>query len=175
MGDTWSRSWKDDGRHRAKRDDWEVHPGAPPADGRAARDRGDDYDGARDGGWGSGHPDNCGTAWNGWSHCRGGGFDAPSGRQHGQHTNGRASEKLTVPSFTGDDVDDVGGSARSYLRQVEAWRRMTYLRSSQQGLVLYQHLGGKAWIAAEELSLARLGSHEGVTTWWLGSMLASWT
>ncbi|CAE7541147.1 RE2 [Symbiodinium sp. CCMP2592] len=73
-----------------------------------------------------------------------------------------ASEKLAVPSFTGDDTDDVGSSARSYLRQIEAWRRMTLLPASQQGLVLYQNLGGKAWIAAEELSVPRLASESGV-------------
>ena len=78
-------------------------------------------------------------------------------------TGGRASEKLAVPTFTGEDTDDIGNSARSYLRQVEAWRRMTYLPLSQQGLVLYQNLGGKAWIAAEELSVPRLASDGGVS------------
>ncbi|CAE7197710.1 GIP [Symbiodinium sp. CCMP2592] len=76
--------------------------------------------------------------------------------------NGRASEKLAVPTFTGDDSDDIGNWARSYLRQIEAWRRMTMLPGSQQGLVLYQNLGGKAWIAAEELSVPRLASEGGV-------------
>ena len=45
---------------------------------------------------------------------------------------------------------------------------MTYLPVSQQGLVLYQNLGGKAWIAAEELSVPRLASNDGV------SYLVSW-
>eukprot|EP00439_Symbiodinium_sp_Y106_P070508 s1274_g12.t1 len=75
----------------------------------------------------------------------------------------RASEKLAVPTFSGDDSEDLGGSARSYLRQIEAWRRMTLLPVSQQGLVLYQSLSGKAWIAAEELSVPRLGSDDGVS------------
>ena len=47
----------------------------------------------------------------------------------------------------------MGGSARSYLRQVAAWRQMTLLPLNRQGLVLYQALGGKAWIAAEEFSV----------------------
>ena len=67
-----------------------------------------------------------------------------------------------MPVFTGEDSDDIGNSARSYLRQIEAWRRMTYLPASQQGLVLYQNLAGKAWIAAEELSVPRLASDGGV-------------
>ena len=39
---------------------------------------------------------------------------------------------------------------------------MTLLPPAQQGLVLYQNLGGKAWIAAEELSVPRLASEGGV-------------
>ena len=39
---------------------------------------------------------------------------------------------------------------------------MTLLPRSQQGLVLYQSLGGKAWIAAEELSVSRLGEESGI-------------
>ena len=39
---------------------------------------------------------------------------------------------------------------------------MTQQPVSQQGLVLYQHLSGRAWIAAEELSVARLGTSDGV-------------
>ena len=90
------------------------------------------------------------------------GFRAYEERGGGHRPAGRASEKLNVPSFTGEDIEDLGGSARSYLRQVEAWRRMTYLSTSQQGLVLYQNLGGKAWIAAEELSVKTLASDKGV-------------
>ncbi|CAE6950397.1 GIP [Symbiodinium sp. CCMP2592] len=56
----------------------------------------------------------------------------------------------------------VGTSARSYLRQVEAWRRLTFLPAHQQGLVLYRHLAGKAWVAAEELNVDALGRDDGV-------------
>ncbi|CAE7666265.1 unnamed protein product, partial [Symbiodinium sp. KB8] len=80
----------------------------------------------------------------------------------------RASERLQVPSFNAEDSEDLGGSARSYLRQIEAWKRMTMLPASKQALVLYQNLSGKAWIAAEELSLARLGEDTGV------AYLVSW-
>ncbi|CAE7449306.1 GIP, partial [Symbiodinium sp. KB8] len=167
--DPWSKAWKNDDGFRARQDDWGNLRAAPQADGRDFRERDDDHDGVRDGAWSMARKnDKDGVAWNGWSHFPNGGFDARGARPQGQQAGGRASEKLTVPSFTGDDVDDVGGSARSYLRQVEAWRRMTYLPTSQQGLVLYQHLGGKAWIAAEELSLSRLGSNDGV------SYLISW-
>ncbi|OLQ11876.1 Copia protein [Symbiodinium microadriaticum] len=167
--DPWSKAWKNDDGFRARQDDWGNLRAAPQADGRDFRERDDDHDGVRDGAWSMARKnDKDGVAWNGWSHFTNGGFDDRGARPQGQQAGGRASEKLTVPSFTGDDVDDVGGSARSYLRQVEAWRRMTYLPTSQQGLVLYQHLGGKAWIAAEELSLSRLGSNDGV------SYLISW-
>ncbi|CAE7287015.1 RE1 [Symbiodinium sp. KB8] len=160
--DPWSKGWKDESVFRARQDDWGVLQGGPQADGRAPQERGDDRE-RKDGGWSNGNKqDRENAAWNGWSHFGGGGFQAQHGRPSGPQSSGRASEKLNVPSFTGDDVDDVGGSARSYLRQVEAWRRMTTLPCTQQGLVLYQHLGGKAWIAAEELSLQRLGSHDGV-------------
>ena len=39
---------------------------------------------------------------------------------------------------------------------------MAYLPPAQQGLVLYQNLSGKAWIASEELSVPRLGAEGGV-------------
>ncbi|CAE7794897.1 unnamed protein product, partial [Symbiodinium microadriaticum] len=75
------------------------------------------------------------------------------------------SEKMIVPSFsgsTGDQGDDIGTSARSYLRQVSAWRRMTRMSEEQQGLTLYQHLTDKAWIDAERLDVDRLATKDGV-------------
>ncbi|CAE7199694.1 unnamed protein product [Symbiodinium microadriaticum] len=103
-----------------------------------------------------------GVAWSGWAHFDHGGFQGGGDDRQGQRNNGRASERLTVPTFSGEDTEDVGSSARSYLRQVEAWRRMAYLPPAQQGLVLYQNLSGKAWIASEELSVPRLGAEGGV-------------
>ncbi|CAE7204839.1 RE1 [Symbiodinium microadriaticum] len=52
--------------------------------------------------------------------------------------------------------------ARSYLRQVSAWRRMTRMSKEQQGLTLYQHLTDRAWIDAERLDMDRLASADGV-------------
>ena len=39
---------------------------------------------------------------------------------------------------------------------------MTRLPAAQQGLVLYQNLAGKAWVAAEELSVDKLSADSGV-------------
>ena len=103
--------------------------------------------------------------WSGWRH-----FAPTGGNYHGdtnegaslKNANPRPSEKLSVPVFNGGDEEDVGTSARSYLRQVEAWRRLTYLPPNQQGLVLYRHLAGKAWVAAEELNVDALSRDDGV-------------
>ena len=67
-----------------------------------------------------------------------------------------------MPVFSGGDDEEVGSSARSYLRQVEAWRRLTFLPPAQQGLVLHRHLTGKAWVAAEELNVDILSRDDGV-------------
>ena len=109
--------------------------------------------------------------------------DPPGARDHGrplgrepERHRGRAdgveasnhggkgpSEKLLIPTFSGEDGDrDLGTSARSYLRQVAAWERMTKLASNQQALVLYQHLQGAAWVNAESLDVDRLGDSDGV-------------
>ena len=72
---------------------------------------------------------------------------------------------MIIPSFSGiieDGTEDLGSSARSYLRQIEAWQRMTRLSRDRQALVLYQHLNGKAWIEAERLEIDKLGSEDGV-------------
>ncbi|CAE7304830.1 GIP, partial [Symbiodinium sp. KB8] len=103
--------------------------------------------------------------WSGWRHFapanNGLHNDAYEGASQ-KGTNPRPSEKLSVPVFNGGDEEDVGTSARSYLRQVEAWRRLTYLPPNQQGLVLYRHLAGKAWVAAEELNVDALSRDDGV-------------
>ncbi|CAE7921047.1 GIP, partial [Symbiodinium necroappetens] len=180
-GDPWS-SVRRDG---ALRGDRHERHGRPRADGREGRDPDSDYPDHRRQWWDSGSDDtgrrgqwsddrasfssggieDHGIAWNGWNYFGGGGgFKGAS--HEGHHSSkggqGRPSERLSVPTFTGDDAEDLGGSARSYLRQIEAWRRMTLLPLEQQALVLYQNLGGKAWVAAEELSVAKLGSAGGV-------------
>ncbi|CAE7520200.1 GIP [Symbiodinium microadriaticum] len=149
--DPWSRGAEDDGQHRDQ-------------DGRAGRGQGSDSGERGPASWsGSASYEESGVAWNGWAHYDQGGFQGGDDDRRVNKSNGRASERLMVPTFSGEDTDDIGGSARSYLRQIEAWRRMTYLPPAQQGLVLYQNLSGKAWIAAEELSVPRLGADGGVS------------
>ena len=150
---------------------------APEADGRAERlrerDQLDRHRGPEAGGRADrlrerDHPDRLrekAVVWNGWKHFSNGDWSdhGSVGSDESRKTgSGRPSEKLTVPSFSGEDSEDVGTSARSYLRQVEAWKRMTLLPEHQQGLVLYQHLTGKAWVAAEELSVDNLAKDTGV-------------
>ncbi|OLP87512.1 Copia protein [Symbiodinium microadriaticum] len=74
------------------------------------------------------------------------------------------SEKLLIPSFSGDGdgAADLGTSARSYLRQVAAWEKMTKLSRDQRALVLYQNLQGSAWVNAESLSVNELAQEGGV-------------
>ena len=74
------------------------------------------------------------------------------------------SEKLLIPSFSGDGdgAADLGTSARSYLRQVAAWEKMTKLSKDQRALVLYQNLQGSAWVNAESLSVNELAQEGGV-------------
>ncbi|CAE7307731.1 GIP [Symbiodinium sp. CCMP2592] len=153
--------------YRAGRGDYEGVWRDPWADGRARlhgwHDSPADDRNSRlhtSGGGSKGNP-----VWSGWRHFSQG----DDGSQHGTNEvngtkggNQRPSEKLSVPTFGGGDDEDVGTSARSYLRQVEAWRRLTYLPPGQQGLVLYRHLTGKAWVAAEELNVDALSRDDGV-------------
>ena len=68
-----------------------------------------------------------------------------------------------VPVFRGEgEGGELGSSARSYLRQVAAWERMTKLNPSQRALVLYQHLQGAAWINAEQLAVDKLSAPDGI-------------
>ncbi|CAE7324462.1 GIP, partial [Symbiodinium microadriaticum] len=72
---------------------------------------------------------------------------------------------MVVPTFSGTtpgNGDDLGTSARSYLRQVAAWRRMTRMSEDQQALTLYQNLTDRAWIDAERLDMDRLATKQGV-------------
>ncbi|CAE7495614.1 unnamed protein product, partial [Symbiodinium pilosum] len=71
---------------------------------------------------------------------------------------------MAVPSFNAESSgDELGASARSYLRQVDAWTKVTRLPEEQRALVLYQHLQGRAWIEAEELDVETLASTQGMT------------
>ena len=113
-------------------------------------------------------------SWEGWDHgqhpqgwrpsTEGQRKDGSFGAKSYEGSRG-PSEKMVVPTFSGatnTGDEDIGSSARSYLRQVSAWRRMTRLSKDQQGLTLYQHLTDRAWIDAERLDMDRLGSPEGV-------------
>ena len=80
------------------------------------------------------------------------------------------SEKLLIPTFSGDveGTGDLGTSARSYLRQIAAWEKMTKLSPDQRALVLYQNLQGSAWVNSESLCVDDLAQKDGV------QVLRSW-
>ena len=76
---------------------------------------------------------------------------------------GSFSEKMAVPSFGAKGTgDELGMSARSYLRQVEAWSKVTRTDPTQQALLLYQNLSGRAWVESEELNVDDLASSQGL-------------
>ncbi|CAE7698950.1 RE1 [Symbiodinium sp. CCMP2592] len=78
-------------------------------------------------------------------------------------SKGSFSEKMAVPTFgaTGSG-DELGVSARSYLRQIEAWSKVTRTAPAQQALLLYQNLSGRAWVESEELNVEDLASERGL-------------
>ena len=90
------------------------------------------------------------------------------GRDWGNHwqsygfekENKPPTEKISVPEFTGDGTNDqeVGKSARSYVRKVQVW----LLPMNQRALALYSSLSERAWVYAEELDMDILGSEVGV-------------
>ena len=89
------------------------------------------------------------------------------GRDWGNHwqsygfekENKPPTEKISVPEFTGDGTNDqeVGKSARSYVRKVQVW----LLPMNQRALALYSSLSERAWVYAEELDMDILGSESG--------------
>ena len=91
-----------------------------------------------------------------------GSWNTPGKGQSSDAGNRGPSEKMVVPGFSGsDDGEELGNSARSYLRQIAAWQKMTKLTADKQALVLYQHLSGPAWVEAERLDMDKLGSRDG--------------
>ena len=58
--------------------------------------------------------------------------------------------------------DSLGLGDRSYLRQIDAWSKVTRTPKHQQALLLYQHLSGRAWIESEGLSVEDLPGPEGL-------------
>ena len=76
---------------------------------------------------------------------------------------GGVGEKMSVLTFTAEDQGEkLGSSARSYIRQIEAWTQVTRTPKAQQAVLLYQSLGGRAWIEAEELQVSDLATDDGV-------------
>ncbi|CAE7037715.1 GIP [Symbiodinium sp. CCMP2592] len=100
------------------------------------------------------------TAWTGTTSTNG---PARTGGGHEGSGARGPSEKLLIPSFSGSgEGAELGTSARSYIRQIAAWERMTKLMPSQRALVLYQHLEGAAWVNAEALDVEKLSAEDGV-------------
>lgn len=97
-----------------------------------------------------------------------GSYDQGHGGSHWEDWDGRGgpgkpTERLVVPDFGGDgDEQDVGKSARSYLRRVQVWLRCTKMVPTQRALALYNALTGKAWVMSEELDVDLLASEQGV-------------
>ena len=81
------------------------------------------------------------------------------------HHRGKASEKLVVPTFDGESTSeqDLGKSARSYLRKIQVWLRCTRMPADQRALALYNELSGRAWVYAEELDMDILATENGVS------------
>ena len=79
----------------------------------------------------------------------------------------KPTERVKVPTFDGGTSDDkdaesIGRSARSYVRRVQAWLRVTKLPPAHRALALYDALTDKAWVVAEELDLDVLSTSQGV-------------
>ena len=89
--------------------------------------------------------------WDGWSTS--------------EQNRGRPTEKIIVPSFDGESgsEQDLGRSARSYIRKVQVWLRCTKLAPNRRALALYNELTGRAWVYAEELDVDVLASDSGVS------------
>lgn len=78
----------------------------------------------------------------------------------GMERDMKPTEKISVPDFSGEGSNDteIGRSARSYIRKVQAWLRCTRLPCEQRALALYSALSDKAWVYAEELDMDILSS-----------------
>ena len=106
-----------------------------------------------------------GYSGNDLDHAGSGGTGAPGDRRGG------ISEKTRVPVFAAEDVGEkLGSSARSYIRQIDAWSKLTRTPRDRQALLLYQNLQGRAWIEAEELQVTELADDMALS----GSRPGSW-
>ena len=85
------------------------------------------------------------------------------GHEGDRERRGGVSEKMSVPGFSAEDQGEkLGASARSCIRQIDAWTQVTRAPKTQQALLLYQALSGRAWIEAEELQVSELATEDGV-------------
>ena len=77
----------------------------------------------------------------------------------------KPSEKIPVLSFAGHagEEGEIGSAARSYLRHVQAWERVTRLREHHRGVAPYSALKERARLEAEALDLDKLSSASGVS------------
>ena len=66
------------------------------------------------------------------------GVGDPWSKSEDHRGSGAAQDKIQVPEFSGEDDRD-GGKAKSYLRKVEAWKRVTRLPMRKQALMLYNN------------------------------------
>lgn len=88
----------------------------------------------------------------------------------------KPSEKLVVPEFDGEGVNDseLGRSARSYVRRVQVRLRCTKMPRKQRALALYTALTGKAWVYAEELDVDLFAMDTGVSYFLEWIQTVSW-
>eukprot|EP00933_Yihiella_yeosuensis_P071489 TRINITY_DN79699_c0_g1_i1.p1 TRINITY_DN79699_c0_g1~~TRINITY_DN79699_c0_g1_i1.p1 ORF type:complete len:116 (-),score=14.74 TRINITY_DN79699_c0_g1_i1:44-391(-) len=71
-------------------------------------------------------------------------------------------DQIVVPEFDRCSKEVIKrGGAKNYRRCVMAWQRITRISPTQQGLVLFFKLKDRAWVDAETIDMARLGSYCG--------------
>lgn len=111
--------------------------------------------------------------WAGVSSWDGGSYHDQGGAESGQ----RPSEKISVPEFDGEEAGDgdVGRSARSYIRKVQAWVRATRLPPPQRALALYSSLKGRRGSMRRSWTWIAWGLQVACSTTWTGSRPDSWT
>ena len=85
-------------------------------------------------------------------------------RWHHPDVTMKTNEKVPIPEFSGEGSEqEVGKSARSYVRKVQVWLTCTRMPPSQRALALYNALSDRAWAYAEELDMDILASESGVS------------
>ncbi|CAE7372060.1 RE2 [Symbiodinium sp. CCMP2592] len=181
-GDEWRQSrwetdnaWSDarwsDGWHHSGGQDWSHSGGQDWSQDAGSTTTAGDNGASTDQSWCRRASDSWDSRW-GASGGDGRGRDHQQWRPSGETgrdeatqdvRKGTPSERMAVPTFSADaSGDDLGTSARSYLRQVDAWIKVTRTAPDQRALILYQNLAGRAWVEAEELDVERLASPDGV-------------